>query len=64
MDVRVRFILDCVSVDVTVSKEGLVALYKKMNMNRMFIVTEKDGSFGTAINPRHIRTIEVLKETT
>lgn len=58
---RVRFEMDNgMATDITVGKEGLIELYRKMKMNTMFILTEADGTFSAALNPRHIVRIVSL----
>lgn len=54
-NVKVRFTMSNGSyTTTTVSQEGLVSLYKCMDMNRMFILVDEDGTFSAALNPRYI----------
>ena len=41
--------------------DDLSAIYKAMALDRMFILTDLDGKFKTALNPKHIVEISVCE---
>jgi hypothetical protein len=59
-EVRVRFsLINGDVIDSTVAMNGLIELYKRIDMDKMFILTNLRGEFIAAINPRHLCSITV-----
>lgn len=60
---RIRYMLeDGNTVAVTVQEEGLCDFYTSMNMDKLIVIRNENGSFGRVINPRKIILVEPISE--
>ena len=50
-----------IAVTLIGNDDELVAKYKNMDLNRMFIITDQNGKFSEALNPRHVVSISARR---